>query len=452
VLCRSKAAAHKLAEDRLASIRRHGTELSRLPANVQREAAVAWEILHEHGIGFVEAANAAVKALRPAGGQVTLAFVLKELRDSKDARYHGGRLDKRTREDFSSRSLKIETALGSRPIHLITPEELRNWLQRLLRGGLDGKGSPLAQRTVLNYRNVLAEVFAHAARKRYCPENPLERLAPEEYKALGGERAERDLDSITALEIDEARKLLSTAATPEHLPLLGSLVLRLFCGLRTAETCKLDWSEVHWTEENPYVHIPAGKAKKRRIRHVEIPGNAVSWLKFINPPAEGRVTPGGGGVKAYVNRFAKMVKKAGVTWDSNDTRHSYGSYHYALHGDALKTASQLGHKQGDDVLFAHYRALVSREKAREYFNLVPPADDQRYGRHPYNIDTRKAGLLNLRARQDFPASKQNAQPRHGEPGRASKFVQPANHGNRLNASPSSMIPEGLRRPRRCSSG
>ena len=44
VLCRSKAAAHKLAEDRLASIRRHGTELSRLPANVQREAAVAWEI------------------------------------------------------------------------------------------------------------------------------------------------------------------------------------------------------------------------------------------------------------------------------------------------------------------------------------------------------------------------------------------------------------------------
>ncbi len=58
-------------------------------------------------------------------------------------------------------------------------------------------------------------------------------------------------------------------------------------------------------------------------------------------------------------------------WESNDTRHSFGSYHYARHGDAIRTAREMGHKQGDEVLFAHYRSLVTKAEAEKYFGLVP---------------------------------------------------------------------------------
>jgi len=53
-------------------------------------------------------------------------------------------------------------------------------------------------------------------------------------------------------------------------------------------------------------------------------------------------------------------------------RHSCGSYHYALHGNPLKTARLLGHKANDQVLFDHYRALVTKEQGERYFALYPP--------------------------------------------------------------------------------
>ena len=54
-------------------------------------------------------------------------------------------------------------------------------------------------------------------------------------------------------------------------------------------------------------------------------------------------------------------------------RHSFGSYHYALHGNPLETSRLLGHKASDQVLFDHYRALASKADAVAYFAITPPA-------------------------------------------------------------------------------
>jgi integrase len=213
----------------------------------------------------------------------------------------------------------------------------------------------------------------------------MEHFTREDYKRLGGGAAERNLDGINILTVDEARRLLKAAYELEQQPgetpgMLATVVLRLFCGLRTAEVTRLDWSEIHWLDAKPYVHIPAGKAKKRRIRHVEIPANALAWLRLRNPPASGVIAPGS--PKGYTRRFARIAKLARLgqfaengewktAWENNDTRHSFGSYHYALHGDAMLTAKLMGHKQGDEVLFSHYRTLVKKETAAEYFGLLP---------------------------------------------------------------------------------
>jgi hypothetical protein len=64
-------------------------------------------------------------------------------------------------------------------------------------------------------------------------------------------------------------------------------------------------------------------------------------------------------------------KKGKSTWPINGMRHSFGTYHYALHGDATKTAKELGHKEGDQVLFDHYRALATKAQGEAYFGILP---------------------------------------------------------------------------------
>lgn len=388
--------AKRLAEDRFLALKAYGTEFAKIPPDGQKQAAMAWGILNEHNeaqrvvareknggqlpkdfsrheLNLIEVVKAGILALAPVGGLRTFAEVAAELRASKLARLAGGGLDPSTESDFRRRSQRLaDTALGSKLVSQITVEDLERVLQDL--------GRTLGQRSVLNFRNTLAEILRHAKAKQYTPRNPLESFTKEDFKQLGGEGATRNLDQINILTVDEARRLLNACAEYGDKGLLGTLVLRLFCGLRSGEVSRLDWSEVHWIDPQPYVHIPASKAKKRRIRHVEIPANALAWLKLCNPPAQGRMdmlSP-----KTYSKRFGRIARLAKIgkeskdgkwesEWQNNDTRHSFGSYHYALHGDALKTAALMGHKQGDDVLFAHYRSLVRKEVAQEFFALRP---------------------------------------------------------------------------------
>jgi hypothetical protein len=56
-----------------------------------------------------------------------------------------------------------------------------------------------------------------------------------------------------------------------ELDILGAVTLALFCGLRTEEIKRLEWKHVRLGETQPIVMIGATIAKKRRIRHVDVP-------------------------------------------------------------------------------------------------------------------------------------------------------------------------------------
>ena len=64
------------------------------------------------------------------------------------------------------------------------------------------------------------------------------------------------------------------------------------------------------------------------------------------------------------------IKRSGVEWPSNVTRHSFVSYHLAKFENAGKTALEAGHSE--QMLFAHYRELVTGERAEQFWNLFPP--------------------------------------------------------------------------------
>ena len=127
------------------------------------------------------------------------------------------------------------------------------------------------------------------------------------------------------------------------------------------------------------VTIPREIAKKRRLRTVPIPENAIEW--FLRCPCRTGAVTKSEFENDYQRRFQKLLHLADFgdfekgrwvsRWKRNAMRHSYGSYHYALENDPIRTSVNMGHKTGDDILFEHYRSLVSKGDAERYFDIKP---------------------------------------------------------------------------------
>lgn len=58
------------------------------------------------------------------------------------------------------------------------------------------------------------------------------------------------------------------------------------------------------------------------------------------------------------------------SWPHNALRHSFASYHLAFHGDAMRTATLLGHKDSG-VVHNHYKAIVQKSEAARFWSLHP---------------------------------------------------------------------------------
>jgi hypothetical protein len=87
-------------------------------------------------------------------------------------------------------------------------------------------------------------------------------------------------------------------------------------------------------------------------------------------------------VARYHVEMRDLHTTSGVERKDNGLRHSFASYHLALHEDAPKTALQIGH-QSPAVLFEHYRELTAPEEALRYWNIRPrtaPANVVAFGR------------------------------------------------------------------------
>jgi len=325
------------------------------------EVAVNLPLLRERGISLTEAVQFVLKRMRPKELTKTVSEVVEELVASKAQRFGRGDLRERSYTDFAYRTRKFAASLGGRLVEEVTGEEIKAWLNGLKRG----------PRTNWNYMAVIGEVFRYAVQKKYAFSSPLDELTDVERKELCGNG---DPKEPCILTVEEAERLLNAALANPELDLLGAVVLALFCGLRTEEIKRLEWDSVRMGESPPTVVIGTKIAKKRRLRYVDILPVAMAWLSLV-PNRTGQVTRSEH-ANDYQKRFRKLHKLAGFEeWEANAMRHSFGSYYYALSGNPLETSRLLGHKASDQVLFDHYRALVSKERAEAYFSIYPPKSE-----------------------------------------------------------------------------
>ena len=195
---------------------------------------------------------------------------------------------------------------------------------------------------------VLAKIgpfFNWCIRENYCDNNPC--------KAVKRPRSDDSPPSI--FTPPETRKLLRTAFVNDR-GLIPYLAIGLFAGVRPLEIQRLQKQDIN----DLYIEIKASKAKTRKRRLVSLSNNLKAWLRL-----GGDLPPNN-----KPKRLSRILEKARLKWKPDIMRHSYASYHLAFHQSADKTALEMGHRD-TQMLFRHYRELVTKEEAQAYWSIEP---------------------------------------------------------------------------------
>ncbi len=138
------------------------------------------------------------------------------------------------------------------------------------------------------------------------------------------------------------------------------LAIGAFAGLRTAELQRLDWREIDL--DRGFITVAASNAKTRQRRLVPISDNLKLWLMPC------RETSG----PVCVHRRPQLAAARlceGFAWQKNGLRHSYISYRLAVLHDTARVALEAGNSP--EVIFGHYRELVTPEAATAWFSVKP---------------------------------------------------------------------------------
>lgn len=260
-------------------------------------------------------------------------------------------------QDFHLR--RFAAAHAGRRLHELTPLDLARWLDLL-------ELRPVSRANHIRY---LGGFF------RWCVKSRLLQADPTD--ALETPRTDQTLPGI--LEVGEVRALLQTARARDP-RLIPYLALALFAGLRQSELLQIPWTALADPRHPEHIHIGPGIAKARQQRYVTRTPNLAVWLDTVVRPASspdiplmatGPILPPALRARLPLSRALRACRlAAGIPWPRNCLRHSYCTYHLALHHDAPKTAHELGH-QNPGQLYRAYRNLATPADAAAYFEITP---------------------------------------------------------------------------------
>jgi integrase len=301
------------------------------------------------GLSLLEAARyyAAHHLQKPS--TKTVSEIFEELIEGK--RSEG--LSERYVEDLESRVGKFAGDFKC-PLASVTGPEIREWLQKM----------PVANRTKNNFRLAIQTLISFAKAQKYLPKEWGELEAVPTWKT--------NHDSIGIFTPHQMVVLLSVADQR----MIPFLAIGAFAGLRTAEIERLDWSKVSLA--TGYITIDASIAKTNARRVVPIAANLHQWLEPL-AKSEGPVME----IANVANAIQRLVNATRPTdpknpdkifppevpWTHNGCRHSFCSYRLA----EVQNAAQVAYEAGNSpqIIFKHYRSLVTPEQAKAWFSIVP---------------------------------------------------------------------------------
>jgi integrase len=240
----------------------------------------------------------------------------------------------------------------------VTAEEINRFVHQIRgtrgrTGKKDGR-KPVSGRTKNNYLQAINVLLEFARKQKYVPRDFAVMDEVDQ-----SEEADFDIEIFTAEEVTRILAAVRDDARP-------ALAIGAFAGIRTAEVCRLDWTEVNL--EKGLIEVKKGKAKTRSRRLVPITSNLALFLKDVAQPA-GPVWPHSEPFLFDLMRDAG--NDGGVKWKHNALRHSFISYRVAKMKNVNEVSMEAGNSP--DMIFKHYRELVTEKEADAWFGVTPAA-------------------------------------------------------------------------------
>jgi len=271
--------------------------------------------------------------------------VVAEIVEKKSIRAKGGRPASEVYlKDMRSR-LGAFAAKFHCPISSVTPKEVEGYLD-----SYEG-------RSRFNHARMIRTLFKYAAKRGYCQDAAM----------VGEEELETDNEGDIAVFTPAELERMLRCARPEMIPFLA---IGAFAGVRHAELCRLDWSNIG----PKYIEVTKDVAKRRS-------NTRARRLVPIHPALEAWIAPHRKPFGPVVE-FTHVSKQIGwlvddtaqeglppLVWKRNGLRHSCITYKYALTNDENLVAAESGNSPA--MIHANYRALATKEEAERWFAIRP---------------------------------------------------------------------------------
>jgi len=222
------------------------------------------------------------------------------------------------------------------------------------------------ERTFNNYLTGLKVFFNWCVDVGRLDKSPVEKINKIK------ERNMADFDTPPKILTVEQCQALLDAAMRTDKGMIPYVALGLFAGLRPEREARmLEWADM----VNGFIRVKGPHVKSRKRRYVPINDTLAAWLKM------GGDLP----VPNKVKRFLDVRLASGIVWKDEEgklmgwktermsdcLRHTFASNFLALYG-VEKTIAAMGHVN-HDMLFNHYRELVTEADAKRFWAILPPS-------------------------------------------------------------------------------
>ncbi len=346
--------AETVAEVARIQAKNDGVKSFAIPDHIRRDALAAARMLDPFNVSILDAAKFYAHHLRQQTASEKVSIAVREFLADRQK----DELSQRYLKDLKIRLTRFSQTFSERTLASIAASEINDWLRAF---------KPFHRNS---FRAHLSVLFSYAVERGWCLANPVAKV--KKVKAI---------PPIRILAPEQLAKVLESASE-ETLPfwLIGGLA-----GLRRAEIERLEWKDIRFN--SGLIEVPALKAKTASRRFVKIQPNLKDWLEPYKDRTgkvcpinlrklleEDRINAGWWTAKqGAVITPGKGIDRTKIKlkpWPSNSLRHSFASYHLAHFQDAARLALELGHTD-QELLFRHYRELVTPEAAEKYWSIRP---------------------------------------------------------------------------------
>ncbi len=232
-----------------------------------------------------------------------------------------------------------------KPGNSITPTEVRAWLDDL-------KKEDLGPKTINHHLRSLSMALGRGVAEGWVLKNSC--------SAVQGPKVE--VTEVSVLSLADAIRLFKVNKGSR---VAVYMALEAFGGLRFSSSFRISRDEINLEEKS--IILPASKHKSGKRQILEgLPENLWAWIKAADAMGhDWKICR-----PVYDREKKAAFERAGLSKLCNVLRHSFCSYHVALHQDAAKTALLMQHTN-QAMLYRHYKGLALRADAERYFSIKP---------------------------------------------------------------------------------